>query len=166
MDVEWIVATVAIFLAGAGLGFFLGAILRKGDNAKLADTEAELAAYKREVTEHFGQSAEHFQAIGSHYRKLYEHMAAGSEKLCDPVEADTDLKFPRPAEVAIEASAPDRTSTDEAPDARAEEPTEDPTEDKPPSDYAEGETPDEDDEDDSDKPDTLDREREDVKKSA
>lgn len=130
MDLQWIVTTIAIFLAGAGLGFLLGTVFRKGDNSKLADKEAELAAYKRDVTEHFGQSAEHFRVIGSHYKKLYEHMAAGSDKLCDTVEANDGLQFPRPADVAIESPTENLESRESA------------SEEKAPGDYADSEASD------------------------
>lgn len=99
--VEWIVLTFVISLAGAGLGFWLGKRVRVDDSEKLAAAEAELNAYRDRVTEHFSQSATHFQAIGRQYRDLYEHMAAGSEKLCERTESENQLQFPRPDEVAM-----------------------------------------------------------------
>lgn len=100
--VEWIVLTIIGVLGGAGLGFWLGKRAPSDDSAKLADVEAELNAYRDRVSEHFSQSATHFQAIGRQYRDLYEHMAAGSEKLCERTESDNQHRFPRPDEVLVE----------------------------------------------------------------
>ena len=102
--VEWIVLASVGVLVGLGLGFFLGRLGGKGNSQKLADVEAELEEYRQEVSQHFSRSAEHFQAIGRQYRELYEHMAAGSEKLCVGAPTDGQLKFPRPDEVTAEES--------------------------------------------------------------
>ena len=103
--IQWTIILVAGILAGAGLGFWLGKIGRRDDVERIAEVETELKAYKDRVTEHFGQSAAHFQAIGQQYRELYEHMAAGSQSLCDISETDGRLRFPRPNELVIENSA-------------------------------------------------------------
>ena len=100
--VEWIVLMSVGVLAGLGLGFFLGRLDGRGNSQKLADVEAELEEYRQNVSEHFSASAEHFQAIGRQYRELYEHMAAGSEKLCVGAPSEGQLKFPRPDEVSKE----------------------------------------------------------------
>lgn len=103
--VQWIVLAIVGFGAGIGLGFWLSKLLRGDDREKLADTEAEFAAYKQEVAQHFSQSAAHFQAIGKQYRELYAHMAVGSEKLCEISGSEEQLKFPRPDEVVLAKSA-------------------------------------------------------------
>ena len=116
--VEWIVLASVGVLVGLGLGFFLGRI-GGGGKKKLADVEAELEEYRQEVSEHFSRSAEHFQAIGRQYRELYEHMAAGSEKLCVGAPSDGQLKFPRPDEVTAEAS--DEATPEDVEDAVTED---------------------------------------------
>ena len=103
--IQWTMILMAGILAGAGLGFWLGKMGRRDDVERIAEVETELKAYRDRVTEHFGQSAAHFQAIGQQYRELYEHMAAGSESLCDISETDGRLRFPRPNELVIENSA-------------------------------------------------------------
>ena len=90
--VEWIVLASVGVLIGLGLGFFLGRLGGKGSSQKLADVEAELEEYRQEVSEHFSRQ----------YRELYEHMAAGSEKLCVGAPSEGQLKFPRPDEVTAE----------------------------------------------------------------
>lgn len=107
-DTGWIVVTVMGLCLGVGLGFWLGRSYRGSDTAKLAEAEAELAGYKAKVTEHFSQAASHFQAIGRQYRELYEHMAAGSQDLCEQAGSDNPLKFPAPEAVA--ALADDRAT--------------------------------------------------------
>lgn len=105
--IQWTMILMAGILAGAGLGFWLGKMGRRDDVERIAEVETELKAYRDRVTEHFGQSAAHFQAIGQQYRELYEHMAAGSESLCDISATDGRLRFPRPNELVIENSAAD-----------------------------------------------------------
>ncbi|MDJ0759208.1 MAG: DUF1043 family protein [Woeseiaceae bacterium] len=109
--VEWIVLISVGVLVGLGLGFFAGRFSTRGNNRKLADVEAELETYRERVTEHFSQSAEHFQAIGRQYRELYEHMAAGSEKLCVGAPSDAQLRFPRPDEMSAESKAASAETT-------------------------------------------------------
>ncbi len=133
--VEWIVLISAGVLVGLGLGFFAGRLSGRGNNQKLADVEAELETYRQSVSEHFSQSAEHFQAIGRQYRELYEHMAAGSEKLCVGAPSDGQLKFPRPDEVSAEKPAASEETVDAEPaetanetiEAEADAPSEDVT---------------------------------------
>lgn len=103
--IQWTMILMAGILAGAGLGFWLGKMGRRNDVERIAEVETELAAYRDRVTEHFGQSAAHFQAIGQQYRALYEHMAAGSESLCELSASDGRLRFPRPDELVIDSSA-------------------------------------------------------------
>lgn len=129
--VEWIVLASVGVLVGLGLGFFLGRLGGKGSSQKLADVEAELEEYRQEVSQHFSRSAEHFQAIGRQYRELYEHMAAGSEKLCVGAPTDGQLKFPRPDEVAapeskVEAARGDDVATTDDDTSRRDAPESEP----------------------------------------
>lgn len=131
--IEWIVLTFVISLAGAGLGFWLGKRVRVDDSEKLAAAEAELNAYRDRVTEHFSQSATHFQAIGRQYRELYEHMAAGSEKLCERTESENQLQFPRPDEVAMVETETHRDVTTAAEPGPVDSATGDDDEKQPPN---------------------------------
>ena len=103
MDVPGtIIIAVGLILAGGGIGFWLGRLDRAVEQAKLEETRAELDEYRRQVAEHFGQTAGHFQALGQQYKALYEHLAHGSEKLCDAEALDRELPFPLAGEAALE----------------------------------------------------------------
>jgi len=113
-----------LILAGGGIGFWLGRLDRAVGEAKLEETRAELDEYRREVTEHFGQTAGHFQALGQQYKALYEHLADGSQKLCDTEALDKELLFPLAGEAALEQAAgddPGETLDSTSSDTSAEE---------------------------------------------
>ncbi len=121
-----------LILAGGGIGFWLGRLDRAVEEAKLEETRAELDEYRQQVTEHFGQTAGHFQALGQQYKALYEHLAQGSEKLCDTEALDRELLFPLAGEATpeqaetLDGSTPDGVSNDELPEhtAAGDEPLE------------------------------------------
>lgn len=113
-EMGWIIVTVLGLCVGIGLGFWLGRSQGGSDSTKLAEVEAELADYRTQVSEHFSQSASHFQAIGRQYRELYEHMATGSQDLCEQSGSDKPLSFPSPeAVVALEDARTDVSRADE-----------------------------------------------------
>ena len=103
-DIAWPLITLVALLIGIGGGYGLAVFSRRGDSARLSEAEAELADYRTRVTQHFRQSAEHFHSIGRQYRDLYEHMAAGSQALCEQTESEGALKFPLPETVATGAA--------------------------------------------------------------
>jgi len=110
-----LIAAGLIVVAG-GIGFWLGRLGRSAGEAKLEETRAELDEYRRQVTEHFGETAGHFQVLGQQYKALYEHLAQGSEKLCDTEALDRELLFPLAGGAALEQTAGD--SRAETPDSK------------------------------------------------
>jgi len=86
---EWWFAVTGLVI-GAGAGFFVG---RGGDRARkradelqleLDSVNNELNEYRGHVTRHFSRTAELVDALAANSREIYNHLAAGSEQLCDP----------------------------------------------------------------------------------
>ncbi|MEO1247485.1 MAG: DUF1043 family protein [Pseudomonadota bacterium] len=113
---------IGLLLAGAGIGFWLAKLGQSVDEAKIEEARTALDDYRREVTEHFGETAGRFQALGQQYKELYEHLAKGSEQLCDTAAMDRELLFPLPGEAALTQrdEADPQALDDESSDANAE----------------------------------------------
>lgn len=109
-------AGALLFLAGVGLGFWLGTIGRKQEAGKVSDLQQELDDYRRNVTEHFNVTAEKFQTIGTEYHKLYEHMASGAATLCHAEQSGERLEFPS-AELIAREQQEDEAVTEEITDS-------------------------------------------------
>jgi len=86
---EWWFAVAALAI-GAGAGFFIG---RGGDRVRkradelqleLDSVNNELNEYRGNVTRHFSRTAELVDALAANSREIYNHLATGSEQLCDP----------------------------------------------------------------------------------
>ena len=94
---------VAALLAGAGIGYWFGRAGKAVESAKLTEVEDEFSTYREKVTDHFAETASHFQSLGQQYRELYEHMAAGSQALCNSEDAAPKLPFGAAGAAAIAA---------------------------------------------------------------
>jgi hypothetical protein len=85
---EWWLALAALII-GVTAGFIFGRI---GDaSRKRAETlqneldsvNVELNEYRGRVTRHFTRTAELVDALAANSREIYNHLAEGSQKLCD-----------------------------------------------------------------------------------
>jgi len=85
---EWWYAITALII-GVGGGFFIG---RSGDRVRkradelqleLDSVNNELNEYRGRVTRHFSRTAELVDALAANSRAIYNHLAEGSEQLCD-----------------------------------------------------------------------------------
>jgi len=86
-------AMVAIALLALGAGLAVGWTMgtRKRSNRDVVielETRLERALesradYEAEVAEHFGQAAQLLNKLTDDYRAVYNHLAAGADKLCD-----------------------------------------------------------------------------------
>ena len=88
----WIIGT-GLLVGGFLWGAFIGRAMRsdEGEIAKEKNLEiqqqldgvrSELAGYQKEVSEHFRTTASLVQELTHSYRQVYEHLAAGSNRLC------------------------------------------------------------------------------------
>lgn len=112
----WAVVCIALALAGVGLGYWLGNQRRATESAKLDAVQAELDDYRKRVSEHFSETATRFHDLGRQYRELYQHMASGSEKLCNVEDSGGKLPFAptdRPAIAAVEPAEQDVPDSEE-----------------------------------------------------
>ncbi|MGI9203494.1 MAG: YhcB family protein [Woeseiaceae bacterium] len=82
-----------LFFVGAALGFLLGKRGKSAEHARFEAVQTEFDDYRREVSAHFGETASRFQSIGKQYKDLYEHLASGSQALCDKQAMQEGLEF-------------------------------------------------------------------------
>lgn len=82
-----------LFFAGAALGFLLGKRGKSAEHARFEAVQTEFDDYRREVSAHFGETASRFQSIGKQYKELYDHLASGSQALCDKQAMQEGIEF-------------------------------------------------------------------------
>jgi len=108
---EWWLALTTLII-----GIFGGFVIARSSdrNKKRADAlqdeletiNVELNEYRGRVTRHFSRTAELVDALAANSREIYNHLAEGSEKLCDAgaVKMQHDKTRPLP-EQTPESSA-------------------------------------------------------------
>ena len=118
---EWWYAVAALII-GAGAGFFIG---RGGDRVRkradelqleLDSVNNELSEYRGRVTRHFSRTAELVDALAANSREIYNHLAEGSEQLCDTsaVRMKQDTREALQADTtAVESTDSEVAETDE-----------------------------------------------------
>ena len=91
--------TIAILLvvvgavcAFAGYAFAEARARRAGGGKTAEQLKAELVSYKENVTEHFQTTANLLHDMTEQYRSVYEHMAAGAQRLCDTEHATAQIE--------------------------------------------------------------------------
>lgn len=112
----WVTGLITFALGiacGAGFTYLITGNSRRRTSElqeKLDQLQQELDGYRDQVGQHFRKTSELVQAMTDSYRNVYEHLAKGSEVLCqDPVstprldfaqhakldtESDTDTQVP------------------------------------------------------------------------
>lgn len=95
----------AIGLTGFALGLALGAaatFMLRGSRKRMHELEEELAGleqqfdgYRQQVTQHFRTTSELVQKMTDSYREVYEHLASGSQALCQTRLGNPTLDFTR-----------------------------------------------------------------------
>lgn len=124
----WILALIALLLGAlAGVLLTLAVERRKSGGRTVEDVQRELDDYKEEVGKHFATTSELFRDMTEKYRDVYNHLAAGSQQLCEDSMDHPLLEF---TEARAVSAGPE--SNDEQPAAKSR--TEDQT-------AAEAETP-------------------------
>ena len=85
---EWWFAITALIIGAVG-GFAIG---RSGDRVRkraaalqdeLNSVNVELNEYRGRVTRHFARTAELVDSLAANSRDIYNHLAQGSQQLCD-----------------------------------------------------------------------------------
>jgi len=93
----------AIGLIGFALGVALGAaamLMLRGSRKRVHELEEELAGlqqhfddYRQQVNQHFRTTSELVQKMTDSYRDVYEHLASGSQALCQTRLGNPSLDF-------------------------------------------------------------------------
>ena len=91
---------------------------------KLALLQQELDGYRNQVGQHFRKTSELVQAMTDSYRNVYEHLAKGSEVLCQDPVSTPRLDFAQHAKLDTESDTdtrvPDTDITDAFSDAETD----------------------------------------------
>ncbi len=130
MNSIWIgAAGLTGLLFGVALGMLFTSRLRGGGRkakaleAELAQLEQRFKDYRQQVTQHFLTTSELVQKMSDSYRDVYEHLAGGSQTLCQtkldkPGEPPPDTQqLPESERVDTEASDETRASKSPQPAA-------------------------------------------------
>jgi len=87
----WVTGFIAFILGvacGAGLTYLMTGSNRRRAvelQERLDQLQQELDSYREQVGRHFRKTSELVQAMTDSYRNVYEHLARGSETLCQDV---------------------------------------------------------------------------------
>ncbi len=120
----WVLALIALLL-----GLFLGVIgtqlfeRRKTGGRTVDDVQSELDDYKEEVGKHFATTSELFRDMTEKYRDVYNHLATGSQALCEDSMEHARLEFTQNRSVeARDDVAETRSESDEVDETKVPEP--------------------------------------------
>lgn len=122
-DSSWTWAVGLIGLAlGLVIGAGIGAVLRGKRQRRVQALEAELAGlekqfedYRQQVTTHFRTTSELVQKMTDSYREVYEHLASGSQVLCQTKLDNPSLDFTRQPVLDTDTVSPTTQPRDETP---------------------------------------------------
>ena len=119
----WIISILTLVTGGV-IGYFAGrfgtsATKQRDLNLQLEDSQRQLDAYKQQVNQHFERTAELVNNMTESYKAVHQHLATGSEALCD---ADTSKLEAAP----VKPSITDQTETAPAPAAEPAAPASEP----------------------------------------
>jgi uncharacterized membrane-anchored protein YhcB (DUF1043 family) len=138
-DIDWTwIWAVGLIVFAVGIGCGIGiAYLMPGNRRraqalqeKLSRLQQEFDSYHEQVSQHFLKTSELVQKMTDSYRDVYEHLASGSQALCQTPVSTPQLDIPEhpTLEEGIRARAKDeKTVTEPSPVDRgeAEEPDSD-----------------------------------------
>ncbi len=63
--------------------------------SRLASTQQKFDSYREQVSQHFMKTSDLVQKMTSSYRDVYEHLASGSQALCEDPVATPQLDIPQ-----------------------------------------------------------------------
>lgn len=119
IDASWVWAIGFIALAcGLGCGVAIGYLLL-GDNRRARELQVEFDklqnefdGYRGQVSQHFQQTSELIQKMTDSYREVYEHLASGSQELCQNPVTTPQLDFPE--QPTLDAKTAEHKAVDDA----------------------------------------------------
>ncbi|HHJ16415.1 MAG TPA: DUF1043 family protein [Gammaproteobacteria bacterium] len=111
MEPGWMWAIGLIVFAvgiacGAGLVLLLSGSSRRAAELqdKLDRLQQEFSAYRDQVEQHFRKTSELVQTMTESYRNVYEHLATGSQALCQDPVSTPQLDIPKNAMLDTDSS--------------------------------------------------------------
>ena len=109
----WILALIGLLL-GALIGMLLTLLFerRKSGGRTVEEMQREMDDYKEEVGNHFATTSELFQDMTEKYRDVYNHLASGSQNLCEDSMGHARLEFAEAKPVTADDS--DKNPADSA----------------------------------------------------
>lgn len=117
----WTIGLIGLAL-GLAIGAGIGALLRVKRQRRVQELEAELAGletqfadYRHQVTTHFRTTSELVQKMTDSYREVYEHLASGSQVLCQTKLENPSLDFTRQPVLDKDTASPASQPPDDAP---------------------------------------------------
>jgi len=126
----WVTGLITFALGiacGAGFTYLIAGNNRRRTSElqeKLDQLQQELDGYRDQVGQHFRKTSELVQAMTDSYRNVYEHLAKGSEVLCQDPVSTPRLDFAQHAKLDMESDAdtqlPDTDITDTFSDAETD----------------------------------------------
>ncbi len=107
----WILVLISVLL-GALAGVLLTLLFerRKSGGRSVEELEREMNEYKEEVGQHFATTSELFRDMTEKYRDVYNHLASGSQSLCEDSMELARLEFTEAKRV--DADDTDTTAAD------------------------------------------------------
>jgi len=110
----WAIGLIS-FVIGVGVGF-----LMRGNRRRVHELEEELATverqfndYRLQVTRHFRTTSELVQKMTDSYREVYEHLAGGSQALCQTELGNASLEFTHQPVLDTDIPKPEKTPRDQ-----------------------------------------------------
>ncbi len=123
----WVTGLITFALGiacGAGFTYLMAGNSRRRTSdlkEKFDQLQQELDGYRDQVGQHFRKTSELVQAMTDSYRNVYEHLAKGSEVLCQDPVSTPRLDFAQHAKLDTESDTdtqiPDTDITDTFSDA-------------------------------------------------
>lgn len=100
---------------GVLLAYFLPGNRRRAEELEqqLADQQRQLDNYRGQVSQHFRQTSELVQKMTDSYRDVYEHLASGSQTLCQEPVSTPQLDIPQQPMLKQAPESPADGTTDE-----------------------------------------------------
>ena len=85
--------------------------------SRLASTQQKFDSYREQVSQHFMKTSDLVQKMTSSYRDVYEHLASGSQALCEDPVATPQLDIPQQPVLGTESNKDrDKPAEAEAPE--------------------------------------------------
>ncbi len=114
IDMGWVwaigVVTFALGIAcGAAFAYLMSGNGRRRTTElqeELGQLQQEFNSYRDQVGEHFRKTSELVQTMTDSYRNVYEHLASGSEVLCQDPVSTPRLDFPQHTGLDTETDTP------------------------------------------------------------